>query len=585
MRIKLLALLLLVVAAMGETVARAAVVIVSNRADSTVRFTIQPPQGEAEEHTLQPGDLIPIPVADAVALHIPARSGVRRYLLEPNAVYFLAKGADGVTLHQILAGNEPPRPAAPPGKLIVPVKLLVDDDEPTTRRVWEDRLRKRLQAASAILERHCLVRFEVEAVETWKSSNEITEFVQTLEEFERVVQPRPAWLAIGFTSQYPTPQEPSHLGGTRPALHSHILIREWYPRSEPERLEVLVHELGHYLGAAHSPEPGSAMRPKLGDGQAAFKRFRIGFDPLNSLAMSLVGEEVRTRGVRSLRELSPATREQLGRVYREIARALPDDPTASELLALLASGSGKGSAKSAAPGSSPSLAEPARRIVQAVVRAAERNHRLPRRLTGDALTEFYIREAAAAARLLPKEQAVAAFLVGIGIAVDTSDILRNNPVTRSLCTGVESDEERRHRLEVLGVPTMRGRHDLAQHFVVSCALTALIGSTLAEAAGLLKEQKDMEPGGSGFSFADLCADLAGVAFADHLRRAGVVPEELATSFTVAAYLPDLAGLPEGLSREAFARAYGSVSDERFRAERQRLRDRILALPGYRNGPK
>ena len=51
-------------------------------------------------------------------------------------------------------------------------------------------------------------------------------------------------------------------------LHTHILIREWKPRTEPERLEVLVHELGHFLGACHSPENDSVMRPLLGDGRA-----------------------------------------------------------------------------------------------------------------------------------------------------------------------------------------------------------------------------------------------------------------------------------------------------------------------------
>jgi hypothetical protein len=202
-------------------------------------------------------------------------------------------------------------------------------------------------------------------------------------------------------------------------------------------------------------------------------------------------------------------------------------------------------------------------------------------LTGDELTELYVREAATAARTLPDRQAVPAFLLGLGIAVDTSDLLRKNPATRGLCTDVESDAERRKRLEVLGLPTMRGRHDLAQHFAVSCALTALVGPALAEAAGLLKEQMDMQPGGSGFSFADLCADMAGVSFATWVREAGTVPDRVTTVFRVADFLPDPAGLAEGLSHEAFDRAYGSFADDRFRAEQLGILKRILALPGYR----
>ena len=78
------------------------------------------------------------------------------------------------------------------------------------------------------------------------------------------------------------------MAGTRGPLHSHILVREWSPQmSEPERLEFLVHELGHFLGASHSPEPDSVMRPVLGDqpGRSA-RAFRIRFDPVNTLVMS-----------------------------------------------------------------------------------------------------------------------------------------------------------------------------------------------------------------------------------------------------------------------------------------------------------
>lgn len=242
-----------------------------------------------------------------------------------------------------------------------------------------------------------------------------------------------------------------------------------------------------------------------------------------------------------------------------------------------------------------SLTDSARRIVAAVVKAAERNHRLPApgtpgvkgpfRLTGDELTEYYFREAIAAARDVPEKQAVPALLLALGVALDTSDLLQQNPLTRGTVTRIESEEERRQRLKVLGLPTLRGRHDLAQHFVVSCTLTGLLGPALAEAAGLLKEQRDMLPGGSGFSFADLCADLAGVTFANWLRQKGTIPADLATTFTVANFMPDIKGLREGLSQEAFAKSYGSVSDERFLTEKQALLKRIQALPGYQTTPK
>src|SRR6185312_15217913 len=114
------------------------------------------------------------------------------------------------------------------------------------------------------------------------------------------------------------------LGCTPGPLHTHILIRERKPRTEPERLEVLVHELGHFLGACHSPEFDSVMRPKLGDGRAILRSFRIGFDPLNTLVMNLVAEELARRPVRQLRELRPRTRQRLLDIFSTVLRAMPD---------------------------------------------------------------------------------------------------------------------------------------------------------------------------------------------------------------------------------------------------------------------
>src|SRR3954467_9300487 len=138
--------------------------------------------------------------------------------------------------------------------------------------------------------------------------------------------------------------------------------------------------------------------------------------------------------------------------------------------------------------------------VAAVVRAAEANARLPLpadrgaresvRRAGDELTELYVQAAAGGARKLAAEQAPSPFLVGLGVALDDSTILRRNPLTAALCRRAESDAERKQRLAFLGKPTMRGRRDLTQHFVVSCALVAIVGESLAEAAGLFKEQQD-----------------------------------------------------------------------------------------------
>jgi hypothetical protein len=235
-------------------------------------------------------------------------------------------------------------------------------------------------------------------------------------------------------------------------------------------------------------------------------------------------------------------------------------------------------------------AKNARTVLAAIVKAAGDNHRLPRRdapgarrpfrRSGDELTVFYVRAAAAAARRLPEQEAAPAFLLALGIALDDSSLLRTNLMTRGLWHKVEPDDARRQRLAVLGEPALHGRHDLAQHFSVSAALTAATSPQAAESAGILKEILDSR-GGSGFSFADLSADFAGIAFARHLLAH---PERLADiekSFRIDDYTISPRGLPEGLTAAQFEKQYGSLKDERYLRVQEDIRKRIAALPGYR----
>src|SRR5207249_3791782 len=90
-----------------------------------------------------------------------------------------------------------------------------------------------------------------------------------------------------------------------------------------------------YLGAAHSPEPTSVMRPLLGDGKGNSRYFRAPYDPVNTLVMNLVAEELRGRPLRNLAELSSSTKERLAQVYAEMAKTQPDDPTPPKYLRLL----------------------------------------------------------------------------------------------------------------------------------------------------------------------------------------------------------------------------------------------------------
>ena len=130
--------------------------------------------------------------------------------------------------------------------------------------------------------------------------------------------------------------------------------------------------------------------------------------------------------------------------------------------------------------------------------------------------------------------------------------------------------------------TLYGRNDLARHFLVSAALTALTGQELSDAVGLLKEQLDAAQGGSGFSFADLAADLAGARFAQRASRtdeaARLLQQHVSQPIGTGDVLPDLEGLPEGLSDAEFREEYGSVDDPRFRQMTAEIKRRLGTCP-------
>ena len=120
-----------------------------------------------------------------------------------------------------------------------------------------------------------------------------------------------------------------------PALLAHPHPQRGHGLSEPEHLEILVHELGHYLGAVHVPQGVSVMRPILGDQKSRLASFRIRFDAPNTLAMYLVAEQMRIHPIMSLAQLSPERKAVLRGVYTAIAQAMPDDPTSQHYLALV----------------------------------------------------------------------------------------------------------------------------------------------------------------------------------------------------------------------------------------------------------
>jgi hypothetical protein len=530
----------------------ASVVVIANRTDSILAFEIiddKDGKNESTKYRLLPNQSRPVPVTGMADLRVRHRI-VETFELRPWGIYFFGQGPDGLSFTEIGIS----KPAAKrdkdsesdqavtavelPALATVQVRVFVDD-ELLSRRNPEQRVRERVRAASSILEDAAHVRFEVVSFDTWESIDHVSDFETLLIDFERKVSVEPGQLAIGFSTQ--ASRSKQKMGATRLPLHSHVLVRERGQRflSGPAQLELLVHELGHYLGAAHSPEWTSAMRPKLGDGLAGTSGFRIGLDPVNTMIVYLVGEQLRAGPIRGVWDLSPQVKSRLKLIYGDLAKALSSDPAAATYR--------KAMALTAAPPEEPPgitpMARHVRHVVAAVTSVAEMNvQRQDKyvaerfgglfRLRGEALTEAYIRRAAEAARELPADVQTRAFAIGVAVAMDQSDLLRDNLMTRSVWRSSETGRENRFRRGVLDKPTMRGRDDLVQHFCISAGLAALFGTQFAEAAGVVKEHVDGK-----FSRADYSADLAGIKFFEHLEQSSDALDSLATGFQISDYVP------------------------------------------------
>jgi len=133
--------------------------------------------------------------------------------------------------------------------------------------------------------------------------------------------------------------------------------------------------------------------------------------------------------------------------------------------------------------------------------------------------------------------------------------------------------------------SLRMRHDLMQHFSISAFLSSVAGDALAHATGIFKEVSDSQ-GGSGFSFADLAADQAGVKFG----TMAVTSESSAQSLQKAMsrisgeddYMPRINNLPEGLQAGLFKRQYGTTKDVRYKQMQKELDKRIRLCRLYKD---
>lgn len=130
------------------------------------------------------------------------------------------------------------------------------------------------------------------------------------------------------------------------------------------------------------------------------------------------------------------------------------------------------------------------------------------------------------------------------------------------------------------LPTMLGRVDSAQHFVISAALAAWAGEPIADAIGVYKELIDARHG-SGFSFADLAADRAGTAFGELLiKQPARLDRLLQAPIADSDLLPALTEFPEAMSERDFRRRFGGPDSPAYRQVAGEIERRLFALPLY-----
>lgn len=149
---------------------------------------------------------------------------------------------------------------------------------------------------------------------------------------------------------------------------------------------------------------------------------------------------------------------------------------------------------------------------------------------------------------------------------------------------INADNQKQIRFPARTTITLHGRNDLPKHLLVSAGLTVSAGSSLAGFIGLAKEVDD-SAGGSGFSFADLAADKAGVK----MGEASIASESQAILFqdrmrsveTEIEFMPEIDHLPEGIMELEFRKKYTDLDSESYAMVTDEINKRIKNCSVYR----
>ena len=344
--------------------------------------------------------------------------------------------------------------------------------------------------------------------------------------------------------------------------------------------------------AARSCAPTSAT------GSPAARSFHIGFDAPNTLAMYLVGEELRSGAGRPvhLGQLPPATKDRLRGVYRSLAAALPKDPAAPAYLAMLDQSLGLAGEPSehrpsrdrrrdrGAGGDRGRREEPSdcpKKLPSPSGKAAK-IRRCRRRQAGWRPADRILRAPGRRGRpaAAPGRSPARRFCWGWGWRWTIRPCCRTH--RSSARSGGRSSRPRsgRRGWRCSERRPCAARHDLAQHFAVSAALAVLVGPQGAEGSESSRELTDSRSG-SGFSFADLRpiwpASCSPAPFAT-----GRIPlSRLEDGFAVRGFSARAERTEEGIAWDDFVQQLRlSAGPAAVLGSGSRFERRILALPGH-----
>ncbi|MCF8092442.1 MAG: hypothetical protein K9K21_04735 [Desulfotignum sp.] len=132
---------------------------------------------------------------------------------------------------------------------------------------------------------------------------------------------------------------------------------------------------------------------------------------------------------------------------------------------------------------------------------------------------------------------------------------------------------------------LMNREDMAQHFLVSAAITMLGSSRLAGSMGLAKEMDDARAG-SGFSFADMAANTAGVKMGRFAVsgpvNARILQKRMASLSHETDFMPDISNLPENMGSDEFNTRFTDTRSAGYARVMDLIESRLASCRIYQN---